>query len=193
MTRIAVIAGTTRPHRKSADVAAWVLERAASRSDATFDLVDLSEVGLPLYDEPIPPKAGRYQHEHTRAWARTVASYDGFVVVTAEYNHSIPAVLKNALDFVYAEWNDKAIGFVGYGSGGGIRAVEHLRQVAGELKLLDVRPAVALDLATDFEKWTTFAPREFQTGALDAVLDDVVRWSRDLADLRSRAEADDAA
>ncbi|GAB4051401.1 hypothetical protein GCM10028775_27960 [Catellatospora paridis] len=106
-------------------------------------------------------------------------------MVTPEYNHSTSGALKNAIDFLYAEWNNKAVGFVSYGSLGGARAVEHLRLIAGELQLADVRSQVALSLFTDFENFSVFKPGQFQRDALDTTLDQVVAWSRALAPLRT--------
>jgi NAD(P)H-dependent FMN reductase len=108
MIKIGIILGSTRPGRRGEQVAQWVHERAARRTDAEFEVIDLLDHPLPHLDEPAPAlmSAGRYQHEHTRAWADAIASFDGFVMVTPEYNHSIPGVLKNALDHLYAEWNN---------------------------------------------------------------------------------------
>ncbi|MGW7574114.1 NADPH-dependent FMN reductase [Streptomyces sp. NPDC054765] len=135
MTKIAIMLGSTRTGRAGERVAQWVLEQAQKRGDADYDLIDLAEVDLPQIDEPFPPAMGRYTHPHTRQWATTVAAYDGYVLVTPEYNHSFPGVLKNALDRVYAEWNNKAVGLVSYGFDGGVRAVEALRPVLGALQL----------------------------------------------------------
>ncbi|KUN29332.1 NADPH-dependent FMN reductase [Streptomyces antibioticus] len=184
MTRIGIIVGSTRPGRNAEKVAAWVGEAAAARQDAQFELVDLAGHALPHLDEAFPPAMGRYQNEHTRRWADTVASFDGFVIVTPEYNHSVPGVLKTALDYVYAEWNNKAVGFVSYGSAGGTRAVEHLRQIAAELQMADVRQQVSLSLMTDFENFSVFKPAEHHVGALNALLDQVVAWSEALSPLR---------
>lgn len=160
MTKIGIILGSTRPGRNGKAVAEWVHEHASARSDAQFELVDVADLGLPLLDEAYPPAMGQYQNDHTKAWAEKVASFDGFVVVAGEYNHSIPAALKNAFDYLFAEWNDKAVGFVSYGSAGGVRSVEHLRGVAGELKLADVRTNVALSLMTDFKDFSEFTPAD---------------------------------
>ena len=132
--RIAIITGSTRPNRIVGPVAHWVLEIARKRRDAEFELVDIAEYKLPLLDEPLPPSLGRYSHEHTHQWAAKIAAFDGFVFVTPEYNHSVPGALKNAIDFLYAEWNNKSAGFVSYGSTGGVRAVEHLRAIMAELQ-----------------------------------------------------------
>ena len=139
MTRIGIILGSTRPGRNGEQVARWVLEHASRRADATFELIDLLDYPLPHLDEPLPPSMGQYQNSHTQEWAAKIASFDGFVIVTPEYNHGTSGVLKNAIDFLFAEWNNKAVGFVGYGAVGGARAIEHLRLVAGELQMADVR------------------------------------------------------
>jgi len=184
---IGVILGSTRPGRNGEQVARWVLEHAQQRTDARYELIDLAEVGLPLLDEAMPPSMGQYANEHTRAWAKTVADYDGFVIVTPEYNHGIPAALKNALDYLYAEWNNKAVGFVGYGTHGAARAVEHLRGVAGELQMADVRAQVSFTLATDFEFYSVLKPGDHHLPVLTLLLDQLTAWSAALAPLRGGA------
>src|SRR5206468_1777768 len=156
MIRIAVIVGSTRPGRKALDVANWVMDIAALRGDAAFELVDIQDFNLPLLDEPVPPSMGQYSQPHTKAWAAKIDSFDAFVFVTPEYNHGTSGSLKNAIDFLFREWNNKAAGFVGYGSAGGVRAVENLRLVMGELMVADVRAQVMLSLYTDFENFTLF-------------------------------------
>jgi len=183
--RIAVIVGSTRPHRNAKAVADWVFERAQARTDARFELVDIADYGLPLLDEPLPPSMGQYRKEHTKRWAATVESFDGFVFVTPEYNHSVPAALKNAVDFLYAEWNNKAIGFVSYGSAGGTRSVEAWRLIAAELQMADVRAQVFLPFDTHFTEEFQFAPQDEASGALDEVFDQVVAWARALQPLRA--------
>ena len=185
MPRIGIILGSTRPNRNGEQVARWVLEVASRREDAEFELVDLRDYPLPHLDEPMPPSLGQYQNEHTKQWADTIASFDGFVIVTPEYNHGTSGVLKNALDFLYAEWNNKAVGFVSYGAVGGARAVEHLRLVAGELQMADVRQQVALSLITEFENYSAFNPGDYNLPALNTMLDQIVAWSNALAPLRS--------
>ena len=187
--RIGIIIGSTRPGRVGDQVAKWVLEHAAARTDAEFELVDLLDYNLPHYDEPIPASLGQYSHPHTQEWARKIASFDGFIIVTPEYNHSTSGALKNAIDFLFAEWNNKAAGFVGYGSVGGARAVEHLRLIAGELQIADVRASVHLSLAQDFENYSIFLPKEQHEQALTTVIDQVVTWSKALAPVRAAAAA----
>jgi NAD(P)H-dependent FMN reductase len=186
MTRIAIILGSTRPGRNGEAVARWVHNHAAKRTDASYELVDVAEQNLPLLDEAIPPSMGKYSKPHTQAWAAKIASYDGFVFVTAEYNHGIPGALKNAIDFLFGEWNNKAAGFVSYGSAGGTRAVEQLRLVMAELQVATVRAQVALSLHSDFENFSKFTPDQRHTKSLDTMLDQVVAWSNALAPLRAR-------
>jgi NAD(P)H-dependent FMN reductase len=140
--RIAIVIGSTRPGRKGEAVASWVYEIAKTRKDAEFELVDIEAYGLPLLDEPVPPSMGQYSHSHTKRWSAKIASFDGYVFVTPEYNHGTSGTLKNAIDYLHAEWNNKAAGFVSYGSAGGTRAVEHLRLVMAELQIADVRALI---------------------------------------------------
>jgi NAD(P)H-dependent FMN reductase len=189
MTRIAIIVGSTRPNRNSEQVARWVHDIAARRDDATFELIDLRDVPLPPLDEPVPPAFGQYQNEHTKQWASTIASFDGFVIVTPEYNHGIPGVLKNAIDYLYAEWHNKAVGFVSYGMQGGARAAEHLRTIAGNLHMADVGPQVTLHLLTEFENFSVFKPGDYNLKTLDELLGQVASWSAALAPLRAVAAA----
>jgi NAD(P)H-dependent FMN reductase len=189
MTKIGIILGSTRPGRNGEGVAKWVLDIAKQRTDAEFELVDLLDYHLPHLDEALPPAYGQYSQPHTIEWANKIASFDGFVMVTPEYNHSTSGALKNAIDFLYSEWNNKAVGFVSYGSVGGSRAVEHLRLIAGELQMADVRAQVALSVFHDFENFSTLVPDERQTAALGTVLDQVVAWSEALAPLRARVAA----
>ncbi len=191
MTRIAIIVGSTRPGRNGAAVAEWVHDYAKTRNDAEYELLDLEQFDLPLLDEPVPASMGMYSKDHTKAWAAAVASFDGFVFVTPEYNHAPSGALKNAIDFVYAEWNNKAAGFVGYGSVGAVRAVEQLRLIAAELQIATVRAQVALNLATDFEDYSRFTPGQQHQANLDALFDQLLAWTRALESVRADDDADE--
>lgn len=185
--KIAIIVGTTRPGRKALAVAQWVHELARTRTDAEFEIVDIQDFNLPLLDEPTPPSAGKYTKDHTKAWSAKIDPFDGFVFVTPEYNRGPAAALKNALDFLYREWTNKAAGFVSYGGpASGARAIEQLRQVVGELQIADVRSSVCLSLSTDFEAYTTLKPAERHTKSLATMLDQVVAWSGALKPLRAK-------
>lgn len=185
--RIGIIIGSTRPGRVGDQVARWVHEHAAAREDAQFELVDLLDFALPHLDEAVPASAGQYANDHTRAWAEKVASFDGFVFVTPEYNHSTSGALKNAIDFVYGEWNNKAAGLVSYGAAAsGARAAEHLRLVLGEVQIADVRQQVAFSLMTDFENFSVLAPTGNQAAHLDTMLNQLVAWAGALRSVREQ-------
>ena len=186
MLRIAIILGSTRPGRKTEPVARWVLDHARQRGDAEYELVDIAEFDLPLLDEPIPPSQHKYSKDHTKRWSEKIASFDGYVFVTPEYNHSTSGALKNAIDFLYSEWNNKAAGFVSFGSSGGTRAVEHLRLIMGELQIADVRSQVALSLFTDFENFTTFKPAAMHEKSVNTMLDQLIAWAGALKVLRAK-------
>ncbi len=185
MLRIAIILGSTRPGRKTEPVARWVLDHARQRGDAEYELVDIAEFDLPLLDEPIPPSQHKYSKDHTKRWSEKIASFDGYVFVTPEYNHSTSGALKNAIDFLYSEWNNKAAGFVSFGSSGGTRAVEHLRLIMGELQIADVRSQVALSLFTDFENFSTFKPQSLHEKSLKSMLDQLIAWSGAMKSVRA--------
>jgi NAD(P)H-dependent FMN reductase len=185
MLRIGIILGSTRPGRNTEAVARWVFDQAQQRGDAHYELVDIAEYGLPLLDEPIPPSQHKYSKDHTKRWAEKIASLDGFVFVTPEYNHSTSAALKNAIDFLYVEWNNKAAGFVSFGSAGGLRAVEHLRGIMAELQIADVRSQVALSLFTDFEHFKTFKPQPLHLNSLKSMFDQLLAWSGAMKTLRT--------
>jgi NAD(P)H-dependent FMN reductase len=187
MLKLAIIIGSTRPGRVGDAVARWVFDLARQRGDAEYELVDIKDFDLPLLDEPVPPSQGKYSKEHTKKWAAKTASFDGYVFVTPEYNHGTSGALKNAIDFLYAEWNNKAAGFVGYGSAGGVRAVEHLRLVMAEVQVATVRNQVMLSLFTDFENFTTFKPDSRHPKSLGGMLDQLVAWSGAMKTLRERS------
>lgn len=184
MIRLAIIIGSTRPGRKADAVAQWVNGIAKKRSDAEVELVDVQDFNLPLLDEPVPPAMGQYSKPYTKVWADKIGSFDAFIFVTPEYNHGTSAALKNAIDYLYREWNNKAAGFVGYGSAGGVRAVEHLRLVMGELQVADVRAQVMLSLYTDFENFSTFKPAPHHEKSVEAMLDQLVSWGTALQNVR---------
>lgn len=184
MLRVGIIVGSTRPGRKAAAVAKWVHEILKSRKDAEFEIVDIEDYKLPLLDEPVPPLMRQYSKAHTKTWSAKIDSFDAYIFVTPEYNHATSAVLKNAIDFLFHEWNNKAAGFVGYGGAGGVRAVENLRLVMGEIKVADVRAQVTLSLYTDFESFTTLKPHEHHVKAVHSMADEVIAWGGALKALR---------
>jgi uncharacterized protein (TIGR02246 family) len=179
--RIGVIAGSTRPGRQARAVAEWVCADTVPKAELT--LVDLADVGLPLLAEPVPAAFGEYQLQDTKDWSSLVDGFDGFVLVSPEYNHSTSAALKNALDHLYGEWRDKAVAFVGYGLEGGTRAVEHLRGITAELGMAGVGPQVSISLRDDYVDGR-LEPRPFQLEARDRMLTPLLRWASALRPLR---------
>ncbi|GGU97851.1 FMN reductase [Streptomyces filipinensis] len=191
MTRIGVIIGSTRPGRKGDRVAAWVRDTAAGHAGGTadFELVDVKDYALPLLDEAVPARMAPGGRPHTRRWAERIGSYDAFVVVTPEYNAAPPAALTNAIDYLYAEWGGKPVGYVGYGVFGAVMAVQKLRAQAGVLRMADIGPQVALTLREDFENFAEFRPRELHVSEVHGLVDELLAWARALAPLRARSRA----
>jgi NAD(P)H-dependent FMN reductase len=175
---IGIILGSTREGRLSPQVGEWVKQIADARGDANYEIVDIADYKLPLLGEADAT-------EQATAWNAKLASLDGFVFIVQEYNHSISASLKNALDYAREAWNNKAAGIVSYGSVGGARAAEHLRGILGELSVADVRVHPALSLFTDFENGTTFKPADLHLTNLNGMLDQVLSWSGALKTVRS--------
>ncbi|MGH3386657.1 MAG: NADPH-dependent FMN reductase [Nocardioidaceae bacterium] len=185
-SHIGIIVGSTRPGRRAEAVARWVHGEATAHVNAArFEVLDLADFELPLLDEPRPAAEGDYRNAATRTWARAVSRCDGFVFVTPEYNHSTSAALKNAIDYLFTEWNHKAAGFVSYGVQGGWRASDHLRAVLAELHVADVRTAVGLSLFTDFAG-DCVRPAPHHAVALRKMVGEVVVWSDALASVRAR-------
>lgn len=183
--KVAIVIGSTRPGRKAEAVAQWVYGIAKQRSDAEFELLDIEDYRLPHLDEPIPPSLRQYSKAHTKAWSDKVNAFDAYVFVTPEYNHSTSGALKNAIDYLYHEWNNKAAGFVSYGSMGGVRAVEHLRLIMSELQVATVRAQVALSLFTDFENFSIFKPAAHHEAEVKSMLDQLVAWGKAMKTLRA--------
>lgn len=153
MLKIQVILGSTRPQRMSEAVGKWIAGAAKKKDGVAVELLDLRDYPMPFYDEAATPKtvAGNFANEAARRWVKKIGEGDGYIIVAPEYNHGYTAVLKNALDYPYAEWNNKAVGFVAYGSVGGARAVEQLRQVSVELQMAPIRNALHI-----MGVWTAF-------------------------------------
>ena len=191
--KIAIVTGSTRPGRNNEAVARWVHSVSKDRQDAEFELVDIADYKLPLLDEPMSPIFGQYTQEHTKRWAAKIASFDAYVFVTPEYNHGISGALKNAVDYLYREWNNKAAGFVSYGGAGGARAVEHLRLVMAEVMVATVRAQVMLSMFNDFENFKTFKPKAEREAEVHRMLDELVAWGRALKTVRSQPRVELAA
>lgn len=176
--KIGIIVGSTREGRVSPQVADWVKELADQRGDAEYTIIDIADYKLPLLGEAGADASG------AAAWSEAIAAQDGFVFVVQEYNHSITGALKNALDYLREEWNNKAAGIVSYGSVGGARAAEHLRGILGELLIADVRVHPALSLFNDFENFTEFKPQSVQADSVNEMLDQLIPWATALKTIR---------
>ncbi|BCJ57323.1 NADPH-dependent FMN reductase [Micromonospora endophytica] len=193
---IGVIVGSSRPGRRAPVVAGWAIEVMAQHpavrdGEATVALIDLARHHLPLLDEPVPARFGDYRNEHTRAWSATVAACDAFVFVSPEYNRSVPAVLKNGIDYLDAEWRGKPAGLLSYGVRGAERVTGHLRDILTEVGMEVLRESVELALFTDFD-WTgedpsdptatgRIAPGEDRAAAVRAMVTDLLDAARDVA------------
>jgi NAD(P)H-dependent FMN reductase len=182
--RIGIILGSTRPGRRGEQIASWVLEAARARGGADYELIDLARHRLGNLDEGGNPNLQQYEHPHTRDWSALVDGFDGFVFLVPEYNHSFPGALKNALDYVYREWNDKAAGIVSYcGHAAGVRAAEALRLVLAELQVATVRAQPAVPLIPAFSTGA-FVPPEGLDAAVRGMLEQVIAWSGALRGVR---------
>jgi NAD(P)H-dependent FMN reductase len=166
MVKLGIIVGSTREGRVSPQVAAWVNEQAKKFEGIETEIVDIHAYDLPFVGTG----------EANQAFGEKIDSFDGFIFVVAEYNHSITASLKNALDTLRPEWANKVAGIVSYGSLGGARAAEHLRGILGELQVADVRSHVALSMFTDFEGWQTFHPADKHLTNLTDQFEQLLRW-----------------
>ncbi|HEY1012982.1 MAG TPA: NAD(P)H-dependent oxidoreductase [Herpetosiphonaceae bacterium] len=188
--KIAVIISSTRETRFGDKPAQWILDIAAQRSDLSAELVDLRDFPLPFFDEVASNTYVPSKNEVAQRWQKKVAEYDGYLFVTAEYNHSITAALKNALDYAGPEWNRKPIAAVGYGGVGGARAVEHLRLIAVELHMASVRTAVHIggaDFLAVWQQGKTFADLPHLVPTATAMLDELVWWANALKAARAQA------
>jgi NAD(P)H-dependent FMN reductase len=167
MMRISVIVGSTRQGRFSEKPAQWILQQLQKREGIEAHLLDLRDFPMPFFDQPLPPAMpGRpaYEHEVVKKWTAQIAATDGFIFVTPEYNYGTSAVLKNAIDWVYPEWNRKAAAFVSYGSTMGARAVQQLRETAIEIQMAPIRSSVHIPPAT---LWTHFQGGDVDKGVAE--------------------------
>ncbi len=193
MTVISVIVGSTRQGRFSEKPAQWIFQRLKNRGGVDARLLDLRDFPMPFFDQPVPPAVpGRpaYENEVVKKWTAEIARSDGFIFVTPEYNYGPSAVLKNALDWVYPEWNRKAAAFVSYGSAMGARGVQQLRLTAIELQLAPVRSSVHIPVAT---LWAHFQGGDVDAGltelegAAKTMIDDLLWWTAALKTARATA------
>jgi NAD(P)H-dependent FMN reductase len=193
MTVISVIMGSIREGRFSEKPARWILQHLKTRDGVDARLLDLRDFPMPFFDQPVPPATpGKqpYADENVKKWTAAIAESDGFVFVTPEYNYGAPAVLKNAIDWVYPEWNRKAAGFVSYGSAMGARSVQQLRETAIELQLAPVRSSVHIPVST---LWAHYKGGDVDAGLAELegpaakLIDDLLWWTAALKTARESA------
>lgn len=191
MVKIKIILGATRPDRFGIQPAQWLMEQASERTDAEFELVDLQKIDLPFFDEPLPPAAGNYQHDHTKDWSKIVDDADGYIFVTSEYNHSFPASVKNAIDFAYHEWSNKPVAFVSYGAeAGGARAIEQLRPVVSWTGMFDIAEHVIIpNYRNQLNKQGNFSPTQEQNKKASKLFESLIFWSEKFQSARKELVA----
>lgn len=193
MTKIAIVTTSIRAGRQSLAVATWIKSLADQRADATFEIVDIADHDLPLWQEPASPSVAPPVSAAGQAWSAKMREFDGYVFAVAEYNHSITGVLKNALDYLGpADTANKAAGFVSWGSAGGARAVEHLRTILSEQQIAHVRGHVLLSLFADFENFSVLKPSAPVTAGMAPMLDQVVTWTKAMEAVRAGQFAPEA-
>lgn len=179
--RIGVIISTTRPTRVGEKVAKWFMSKVQDTEGVEFELIDLKEENLPFLDEPKSPSSGEYTLESTKRWSDKVASFDGYVFVTAEYNHGPPAPLKNALDSVYHEWDKKPVVFVGYGTYAATRAVEQLVNITAKIGMVPL-PKTFIGIVKPWESIHKDGSinEDFVWGDTEKVVENLLWWAKKL-------------
>lgn len=184
--KIGVIISTTRPTRLGRNVAEWFMGKVKDNNEMSFELIDLKEVNLPFLNEEHSPSTGKYELEPTKKWSERINGYDGFVFVTAEYNNGIPAPLKNAIDSVYHEWDRKPVAFVGYGTYGGVRAVEHLATVTAKVGMAPLtKTVVGINTIWNAVKEDGSLDESFVMGSVDGLVDNLQWWVKALQAAKS--------
>ncbi|WP_354698969.1 hypothetical protein DSM112329_04668 [Paraconexibacter sp. AEG42_29] len=185
MPTLSIIIGSTRPGRAGLPIATWFAERARSHGGFDVAVADLAKIDLPMMDEPKHPRLGEYAHQHTKDWSAQVAAADAFVFVTPEYNYGYTAPLKNAIDYLHAEWKHKPVGFVSYGGvAAGTRAVQQLKQVVTTLSMLPLFEAVSIPFHPQFIEDGVVQANDVMQDAATAMLDELVRVEAVARELR---------
>jgi NAD(P)H-dependent FMN reductase len=188
MLNLKIILATTRPSRRGPAIATWIYNAAQRHKELNVELFDLAVINLPLLDEPHHPRFQNYTQQHTKDWSEKISSGDAFIIVTAEYNHGIPASLKNALDYVYKEWNYKPVAFVSYGGiAGGTRCVQMLKQVTTALKMIPIVESVNIPF---FEKYIdeqhNFKPEDWMNKAAEGMFSELLDWAESQKSMREK-------
>jgi NAD(P)H-dependent FMN reductase len=187
MLKIQIILGSTRPNRMSETVGRWIASQAQKKTETEVEILDLRDFPMPFFNEPVPPAMlkGKYSDKVVAKWVKKVAEGDAYIIIAPEYNHGYPAVLKNALDYPYSEWNNKPVGFVSYGGVAGARSIEQLRQVVIELQMTPIRNSV--NIAGVFQAFDEKGqPKDSKLNDFaGAFLDQLVWWAKTLKKAQS--------
>ena len=188
MIKIKLIIASTRPGRKGPSVGSWIYEIASKHREIEVEILDLATINLPFLDEPKHPRFKDYTQEHTKKWSKMIDESDGFIIVTPEYNFGYPAPLKNALDFLFQEWNYKPVAFVSYGGiAGGTRAVQQLKQVVTAQKMMPILEAVNIPFFTKhIDESGKFNGDEILIKSAEDMLNELVKWAEAMSMMRSK-------
>jgi NAD(P)H-dependent FMN reductase len=185
MNNLKIITSTIRPGRKGPLVAAWIAEVAGKNSQFEVEILDLAEINLPLMNEANHPAMQKYEHQHTKDWSAKIIAADAFIFVTAEYNYGYPAPLRNALEYLYKEWNYKAAGIVSYGGiSGGTRAANSLKGDLATLSIVPLASSLHFPLFNNLIVEDKFVPNESHTKAAEAMVNELLKWTEALKTMR---------
>ncbi len=181
--KLEIIIASTRPGRIGDQVGKWFADFASAHSEFEVAIADLADFNLPVFDEPSHPSRGNYAHEHTKAWSARIGAADAFVIVTPEYNYSMPPSLLNAIDYLHHEWKYKPVGFVGYGGSGAVRAIQAEKAMLVNLSVMPIAPMVNfIGLFAPLKE--QFQPEEKYEQAAQTMLVELHRWAKALVVLR---------
>lgn len=188
MPRLYIIIASTRPGRKGPAMANWIFDLAKNDGSFETELIDLKEVNLPFMDEPNHPRLQKYEQEHTKGWSKRIADADAFIFVTAEYNYSYPAPLKNAIDFLHHEWTYKPVAFVSYGGvSAGTRSVQAMKQVVTALKMMPITESINIAAFTKFiDEHGVFKPEEGLDKAATGMIKELLKWTEAMEPMRKK-------
>lgn len=188
MFNLKIIVASTRPGRKGPAVAEWIYAVCKEKGGFNVELLDLAEINLPFLNEPKHPRLKEYVHDHTKAWSQTIEEGDAFIIVTSEYNFGYPAPLKNALDYLFQEWNYKPVGFVSYGGiSAGTRAVQQLKQVVTAQKMMPITESVNIPFFTShIDAEGKFNANETLSRSASDMLSELEKWTAALAPMRKK-------
>lgn len=186
MNKLKIITSTTREGRKGISVANWIVELANKVEGFEVELIDLKEVNLPFMDEPNHPRLGEYQHEHTKEWSKTIGESDAFIILLAEYNYGFPAPIKNAIDYLFKEWQYKPVGLVSYGGiSAGLRASQMLKQVVTTLNMMPIAEQVSLPFFANYiDEDGKFNATESMDTTANNMLQQLLKWSETMKAMR---------